>query len=308
MVNEPICKTRAPHPLKVRPRRRTYAVGTYAHVVDQWGILYDQPIVLNRRQAGPAVEGALRQQQVDRIERVAVDTHGLTHFAMALAKLVGFDLCPRLAKLKKRKLYLPRGLHVPEVLRSCVVETVSRRAIVRGWDGLLRLATSVKTAGTPRPRRSTASVRPRLAIPSSKPATRSGSFYALFISATSSAIRRSGSKSSTSSTQGEAMHSLQRAVYNGMITAKHGRSIEELGAISRALALLANIVMAWNTHRLQRALDQTPSAYPDEVLQSIAPIGYKHINLRGILTFDLSQLGPSLPGRPMTAVQRRAAG
>jgi hypothetical protein len=92
-----------------------------------------------------------------------------------------------------------------------------------------------------------------------------------------------------------------------MITAKHGRSMEELGAISGALSLVANIIMAWNTHRLQLAVDQTPSAYPDEVLQSIAPISYKHINLRGILTFDLSQLGPSLLGRPTTAVQRRAS-
>jgi TnpA family transposase len=84
---------------RLDPRRRTYTVGTYAHVLDQWGILYEQ-IVLNRRQAGPAIEGALRQRQVDRIDRVAVDTHGFTHFAMALAKLVGFDLCPRLAKLQ----------------------------------------------------------------------------------------------------------------------------------------------------------------------------------------------------------------
>jgi TnpA family transposase len=61
-----------------------------------------------------------------------------------LAKLVGFDLCPRLAKLKKRKLYLPRGLDVPEMLRPCVAETVSRRAIARGWEGLLRLGVSVK--------------------------------------------------------------------------------------------------------------------------------------------------------------------
>ena len=129
---------------RLDPRRRTYAVGTYAHVLDQWGIFYDQPIVLNRRQAGPAIEGALRQQHVDRIERVAVDTHGFTHFAMALAKLVGFDLCPRLAKLKKRKLYLPRGLDVPDALQPCVAETVSRRAIARGWEGLLRLAVSVK--------------------------------------------------------------------------------------------------------------------------------------------------------------------
>ena len=129
---------------RLDPRRRTYAVGTYAHVLDQWGILYDQPIVLNRRQAGAAIEGALRQRQVDRIERVAVDTHGFTHFAMALAKVVGFDLCPQLAKLKKRKLYLPKGLEVPQVLRPIVAETVSRRAIGRGWEGFLRLGASVK--------------------------------------------------------------------------------------------------------------------------------------------------------------------
>jgi len=33
-----------------------------------------------------------------------------------------------------------------------------------------------------------------------------------------------------------------------------------------------------------------PAEYPDEVLSRIAPIGYKHINLRGILTFDLTRL------------------
>ena len=69
---------------RLDPRRRTYAVGTYAHVLDQWGILYDQPIVLNRRQAGAAIEGALRQGQVGQLERVAVDTHGFSHFAMTL--------------------------------------------------------------------------------------------------------------------------------------------------------------------------------------------------------------------------------
>ena len=77
-------------------------------------------------------------------KRVAVDTHGFTHFAMALAKLVGFDLCPRLAGLKKRRLYLPKGLNIPQILQSIVAETVSRRAVGRGWEGLLRLAASVK--------------------------------------------------------------------------------------------------------------------------------------------------------------------
>ena len=129
---------------RLDPRRRTFAAGTYAHVLDQWGIVYDQPIVLNHRQAGAAIEGALRQDLVD-LERVAVDTHGFTHFAMALAKLIGFDLCPRLAGLKDRKLYLPRGLNIPDRLRPIARETVSRRAITTGWDPLLRIAASVKS-------------------------------------------------------------------------------------------------------------------------------------------------------------------
>jgi hypothetical protein len=34
------------------PRRRTPAIGTYTHVLDQWPIFHNMPIILNRRQAG----------------------------------------------------------------------------------------------------------------------------------------------------------------------------------------------------------------------------------------------------------------
>ena len=292
---------------RLDPRRRTYAVGTYAHVLDQWGILYDQPIVLNRRQAGPAIEGALRQQHVDQLERVAVDTHGFTHFAMALAKLVGFDLCPHLAGLKRRKLYLPRGLDVPEVLRPCVAETVSRRAIGRGWEGFLRLAASVKRGWYP----ATEALDRFGSAAAGDPVYEAGNELGKLLRTLylcdylSNPVFRGEILDLLN--QGEAVHSLQRAVHNGVITAKHGRTMEELGTISGALTLLANIVMAWNTHRIQLAIDRMLSAYPDEVLNHIAPIGHKHINLRGILTFDLSQLGPSLLGHPPAAVQNRLA-
>jgi hypothetical protein len=39
------------------PRRRTSSIGVYTHVRNRWGIFYDQPIVLNERQAGVAIEG-----------------------------------------------------------------------------------------------------------------------------------------------------------------------------------------------------------------------------------------------------------
>lgn len=76
-------------------QRRRHAVGTYTHVLDQWGIVYDQPLLLSTRQAGAAIEGAVRQS-LTRLERLAVDTHGYIDFGMAIAKLLGFDLCPRL--------------------------------------------------------------------------------------------------------------------------------------------------------------------------------------------------------------------
>src|SRR3954447_583481 len=292
---------------RLDPRRRTYAVGTYAHVLDQWGILYDQPIVLNRRQAGAAIEGALRQRQVDQLKRVAVDPHGFTHFAMTLAKMVQFDLCPRLAGLKKRRLYLPKGLTVPEILRPIVAETVSRRAISRGWDGLLRLGASVKHGWYPATEALDrfGSAAPR--GPRYEPGDALGKLLrTLYLcDYLSNPVFRMEVLDLLN--QGEAVHSLQRAIHNGMITAKQGRTTEELGTISGALTLLANIVMAWNTHHLQAMIDRAPSDHPDEVMSRLAPIGHKHINMRGILTFDLARYRLSLLRRPPPGAEDRVS-
>ena len=132
---------------RVDPRRRTYAAGLYTHVRDRWGLFYDQPVVLNERQAGVAVEGVEQHNRAEdriRISLLAVDTHGVTNVAMAIAKLLGFDLCPRLRDLRERKLFVPRGWPVPESLEGVTVRRVSVKAIERGWDDLVRLAASIR--------------------------------------------------------------------------------------------------------------------------------------------------------------------
>ena len=58
------------------PRRRTRSIGMYTHVHDRWGVFYDQPILLNQRQAGAAIEGVIRQDSIDDVAQIAVDTHG----------------------------------------------------------------------------------------------------------------------------------------------------------------------------------------------------------------------------------------
>ena len=110
---------------RVDPRRRTYAMGIYAHVLDQWGIIYDQPLVLHQRQVGAAIEGMVRQSAAGPVERLAVDTHGYTDFGMAISKLLGCDLCPRLSHLRDRRLHVPRDIAVPAALHPVVDPDVS---------------------------------------------------------------------------------------------------------------------------------------------------------------------------------------
>ena len=132
---------------RVGPRRRTYAAGLYTHVRECWGIFYDQPIVLNERQAGAAVEGVVQHNRSEdriRVSLLAVDTHGVTNVAMAIAKLLGFDLCPRLRDLRERRLFVPRAWLVPERLEAVTMRRVSLRAIEAGWDELVRLVASIR--------------------------------------------------------------------------------------------------------------------------------------------------------------------
>jgi TnpA family transposase len=89
--------TRSVWQARADPRRRTASIGMYTHVRDRWGIFYDQPILLNERQAGAAIEGVIRQNGGEDVTQLAVDTHGYTDFAMSLSRLLGFDLCPRLS-------------------------------------------------------------------------------------------------------------------------------------------------------------------------------------------------------------------
>jgi hypothetical protein len=95
------------------PRRRTYAAGIYTHVLNSWGIVYDQPIVLNERQAGVAIEGVERHNRSDdriRLSLLAVDTHGYTNGAMAVANLLGFDLCPPPSRSRRAQVVLAARL------------------------------------------------------------------------------------------------------------------------------------------------------------------------------------------------------
>ena len=62
---------------------------------------------------------------------------------MALSRLLGFDLCPRLKELKQRRLYVPRGMEVPAEIASVCVANVDPSLVESHWDALVHLTASV---------------------------------------------------------------------------------------------------------------------------------------------------------------------
>jgi hypothetical protein len=86
---------------------------------------------------------------------------------------------------------------------------------------------------------------------------------------------------------------LQRQICTQPLPAKRGRRVEELIATSGALTLVTNCVMAWNTQRLQRAVDREAQRVAPrhlvDALSTIGPVGHKHIKFRGIYRFPVER-------------------
>jgi hypothetical protein len=91
--------------------------------------------------------------------------------------------------------------------------------------------------------------------------------------------------------RGESVHALQRQICTQELPPKRGRRAEELIATSGALTLVTNCVMAWNTQRLQRAVDReaerTAPRFSIEALRSIGPVGHRHVSFRRTYRFPI---------------------
>jgi TnpA family transposase len=296
---------------RLDPRRKGPAMGLYTHHLDSYGLFYDQPVVLNDRQAAAAVHGvhahnAARGEDRVRLSLLAVDTHGYTNAAMAVAKLLGFDLCVRLRNLAERMLYLPSSISLPEPLDRLRTGRVSERMIAAGWDDLLRLIVSIRSG-----RLSAKEALQRLGSAAQGDKLHAAAdelgkllrtvFLCDYFSKPD--FRR---ELHTLLNRGESAHQLQRAVYHGRIAAGRGRRYAEMRAISGAHALLTNVVIAWNTMKMQEVVDRwRAQKHPiqDSWLRRMGPVHFGHINFKGTITFNVDEFLDALVQRP---ARRRA--
>jgi hypothetical protein len=69
-------------------------------------------------------------------------------------------------------------------------------------------------------------------------------------------------------------------------------------AVADALSLLANIVMAWNTAKMQAIFDRwaqrRSGAIPPELIARIARTRTEGLNMRGIFSFPIEQYSDAL--------------
>jgi len=217
---------------------------------------------------------------------------------MAVAKLLGFDLCPRLYSLRDRHLHLPRRFAVPSAITRIVQQDVSLEPIKDGWDDLLRLCATIeegwRTATEVLERFGSATRGDRI--------HRAGNALGQLLRTvylcdyfTLPDFRRPLYRVLE---RGESVHALQRQICTQPLPAKRGRRAEELIATPGALTLVTNCVMAWNTQRLQRAVDReshrVAPRYSIDALTSIGPVGHKHINFRGTYRFPVERYAARL--------------
>jgi len=291
---------------RLDPRRNTPSIGIYSHVKDRWGIFHAQPFVLNERQAGVAIEGVIRQEKLE-TSQLAVDTHGYTDFAMSHARLLGFDLCPRLKELKQRHLFVPRGTKVPAEIAAVCEANVDIALIEKHWDSLVHLAASVMSGHAS----AVAALARFGSAAQGDPIYEAGvqlgrllrtAFLADYFvkDAFRNELRRVLNR-------GEAVNALKRAIYTGRISPAQAKRVDEMQAVADALSLMANIVMAWNTSQMQTVLDRWSNrrqVIPPELMGKIAPTRLESINLRGVFRFPLDryadQILPSRPNAPIT--------
>lgn len=216
---------------------------------------------------------------------------------MALARLLGFDLCPRLRDLAERKLYLPPGLEVPEGIDRATVKRLSLKAIHAGWDELLRVAASIRIG------KISAELALRLlgSAAQGDPAHRAADHLGRLLRSiflcdyvTIPDFRR---EIHTLLSRGESVHQLQRAVYTGRIAPERGRRRDEMKAISGSHALLTNIVLAWNTNRMNEVVERFRKDsldVQDAFLRRMGPVHFGHINFRGTFRFGIEKYAQAL--------------
>ena len=118
----------------------------YWHVQTNAVCLYSQLKSFSYSEVAAMIEGLVRHDTEMRVEKNFVDSHGQSEVAFAFCKLLGFELMPRLKRIKYEKLYLPdKGLSGEfENLKGILTRPIRWKLIESQYDEMIKHAAALK--------------------------------------------------------------------------------------------------------------------------------------------------------------------
>ncbi|MBV8883348.1 MAG: Tn3 family transposase [Chroococcidiopsidaceae cyanobacterium CP_BM_RX_35] len=122
-------------------------VVVYWHVDKKSACIYSQLKTCSSSEVAAMIEGVLRHCTDMKVEKNYVDSHGQSEIAFAFCHLLGFQLLPRLKRIKEQKLYLPQpgqgGATYPH-LQAILRRSINWELIRQQYDQMIKYATALK--------------------------------------------------------------------------------------------------------------------------------------------------------------------
>ncbi len=127
------------------PHYKSRGIMIYWHVDKKSLCVYSQRKTCSSSEVSAMIEGVLRHDTEMTVEKNFVDSHGQSEVGFAFCRLLGFELLPRLKRIKHEKLYLPdRGMvgNFPH-LAGVLVRPIRWDLIERQYDDIVRHVVAV---------------------------------------------------------------------------------------------------------------------------------------------------------------------
>ncbi|MGL4609988.1 MAG: Tn3 family transposase [Trueperaceae bacterium] len=263
----------------------------YTWTSDQFSQYGSKAIPTTVRDATYVLDAILDNESELPILEHTTDTSGYTELIFAVFDLLGLKFIPRIRDLKEQTLYRTRELDLTlyPTLAPCLTAVIQEDIAEQYWDEMLRFVGSLKLGYV------TASliIQKLQAYPRKHQLTRALQAYGRLPKTlhilrwyTQSTLRQ---RAGLQLNKGEAIHDLRSHIAFANQGKIRTKTTEQLDHQVGCLNLLSNIVIYWNTLKLEQCVNQLKAqGYPivEEDLKHIWPTRYQNINVYGTYSFD----------------------
>ena len=276
------------------PRYFGYGKGVtfYTWTADQFAQYGTKVIPATVRDATYVLDEILDNETELPILEHTTDTAGYTEIVFALFDLLGLQFSPRIRDLGDQRLFRldrqKRHPHLAPLLRG----RINRDRILRNWDGLLRVAGSLKRGWV------TASllIGKLQSYPRKNRLTRALQEYGRLVK-TIFILRYLESEDYRRRilgqlNKGEALHGLREFLLFANRGTLRKKQEEELRNQAGCLNLVTNAVVTWNTVYMAAVIDRLRAegkTVKEEDIARLSPARYEHINPYGKYRFEAEE-------------------